>query len=60
MTDKQRFKEQFIVTFLATWCATNHADACMRDEHERLEHPPVEDAIELADTVWQRLVEVCE
>jgi len=49
MSFDKRFIEQFATTFLATWCANNYSDACARGEQQRLEHPPVEDAIFLAE-----------
>lgn len=52
MINEQEFKNHFIITFLAAWCAENYADACAFRQHERLSHPPVEDAISLADSAW--------
>lgn len=52
---EQAFKDQFKVTFLATWAATNYNDYCMNNMQEQLSHPPVEDAIFLADEAWQKL-----
>lgn len=53
--DEKNFKEQFKVTFLATWAATNYNDYCMNGIQEQLSNPPVEDAIFLADEAWQKL-----
>lgn len=47
------FKAQFIASFCASWCAVNYADACARGESDRLETPPMEDAIHLADCAWR-------
>jgi hypothetical protein len=52
MTEDQ-FKDQFIVTFLATWVANNYDDACSAGQHSRLNSPPVEDAIYLASHAWE-------
>ena len=46
------FKQQFISCFLASWCAVNYTDYCMRGMHEQLSNPPVEDAIHLANDAW--------
>lgn len=51
--DEKTFKTQFIATFLASWCAKHYEDACMRGEHDRLMHPPVNDAEHLADCAWE-------
>jgi len=55
---EKKFKEQFKVTFLATWAATNFNDYCMNGMQESLENPPVEDAIYLADKAWEKLNDV--
>lgn len=52
MSAEQRFKEQFVVTFLASWCAHHYDDYCQRELHDELEHPPIEDAVELANAAW--------
>jgi len=51
------FKEQFVTTFLATWVANNYAEACLRDKHETLYNPPVEDAEHLAGKAWEKVKE---
>ena len=53
-----RFKEIFIATFLANWCASNYEQYCMLDKQGELANPPVEDAKHLADQAWQRIKEV--
>ena len=50
------FKSNFISTFLATYCAVNYADFCARGLHKELEHPPVEDAVFLANTAWEEMI----
>lgn len=52
MIKEDKFKENFISTFLATWTANNYNDYCIQGKQEDLEHPPVEDAIYLADKAW--------
>lgn len=51
---KQHFIDAFAVTFLATWVANEYNDACARDQHSRLENPPVEDAKLLAESAWEK------
>ncbi len=55
---RQEFIDQFSTTFLATWCANEYADACMRGEQRRLEEPPVEDAHYLAGKAWDHQKEI--
>lgn len=52
--DEQQFKRQFVATFLATWVANNYTEACMMGQHEKLRHPPVEDADDLAHDAWRQ------
>lgn len=47
------FKQQFVASFLAAWCANHYDDYCMRNLHKELESPPVEDADFLAGTAWE-------
>jgi len=56
--DEDKFKEMFAATFLATWCATQYDHACAMGQAAKLEEPPVEDAIYLADTAWAELQKV--
>ncbi len=49
---EQEFKTQFIIKFLASWCANNYQTACSSGNHEWLEKPPVEDADFLAKKAW--------
>lgn len=51
--NESQFKDNYIATFLATWTATNYEEFCMQGWHERLEKPPVEDAMYLADKAWE-------
>jgi hypothetical protein len=57
--NEEQFKQQFIVTFLATWAATNYDFCVSHGQHERLGNPPVEDAEFLADRAWATLQELC-
>jgi len=52
------FKQIFIATFLASWCASNYEQYCMLGKQGELSKPPVEDAKHLADEAWQRIQEV--
>ena len=56
--NEKEFKRHFTATFLATWVANNYDDACMRGQHSRLEHPPVDDALFLADAAWEEYVKI--
>jgi len=49
---EKEFKEQFVTVFLATYAANNYAECCMLGDHTRIEHPPVEDAMHLANCAW--------
>ena len=49
------FSKMFVVNFISTWAANEYADACARAEHERLENPPIEDAVDLAQSAWRKL-----
>lgn len=50
---KPEFIDQYVVTFFATWAANRYDHACSCGQHETLEKPPVEDAIYLAEAVWE-------
>jgi len=54
MDEKKKFIRDFVVQFCATWCANNYDRCCDRDQHEALENPPVEDAEELAEKLWEK------
>ena len=51
--DWREFQRQFVVQFLASWCAANFADFCSRGYHDALSKPPVEDAELLAQDAWK-------
>lgn len=53
--DEKAFKTHFIATFLAAWVASNYEESCIRGQHERLNHPPAEDAEFLANKAWEEL-----
>lgn len=52
MTEKE-FKDAYIVTFLASWTAAHYTDYCLLGWQDRLNRPPVEDAIDLANSAWE-------
>jgi hypothetical protein len=58
MIKEDKFKENFISTFLATWTANNYDNYCIQGKQEDLEHPPVEDAIFLAESAWKKYKEI--
>lgn len=51
--DKRDFKRQFVVQFLACYCASNFRDMCSSGRQSTLEKPPVEDAEFLAEAAWR-------
>lgn len=51
--NRDEFIRQFVTSFLATWCANNYTDYCMRSMQEELANPPIEDAIHLAEEAWE-------
>lgn len=55
--DKERFIENFITTFCATYMAQHYDEFCTRGWTDRNRKPPVEDAESLAKDAWQELVE---
>lgn len=57
--NEKAFKDHFAATFLASWAAVNYDDACIRDQHERLNHPPADDAKFLADKAWEEWQKQC-
>ncbi len=58
MDIEKSFKEQFVTTFLATWVAKNYDDYVQFEMHDRLADPPVEDAEHLANTAWEKVVDL--
>lgn len=52
--NRQQFIDQFVTQFLASWCAKNHGDYCARNLHESLYNPPIEDAQDIAEEIWER------
>lgn len=56
--DEHTFKSQYIASFVATWAANNYEDSCMRGEQERLNRPPLEDAMFLANAAWAHYLEI--
>lgn len=54
---KRDFVEQFVIHWLATWSANNYEDCCLKDNHDKLESPPLEDAIYLAEKTWEEILE---
>ena len=55
--EKKQFVNNFISTFCAAWCANNWEECCMEDNHDKLLHPPVEEAVYLAAQAWEEYVE---
>jgi len=57
--NEETFKSNFITVFLATWVANNYQEAINNGEHEKLNHPPVEDAEMLANEAWREILSNC-
>lgn len=53
--DRDTFINTFVINFLSSWCATHFEDYCSRGLQGRLEDPPVDDAMYLAERAWERL-----
>jgi len=50
------FKEQFVLVFLATHCANEYVDACLRGNYLVLKNNlPVKEAFDLAESAWQKV-----
>lgn len=56
--DEKTFKSQYVANFVATWTANNYDDACMMGQHERLNRPPIEDALFLANAAWAHYMDI--
>jgi hypothetical protein len=54
---EDRFKEQFIASFLGSWTAKHYEECCALGQHERLNRPPVEDAVYLSCAAWECLIQ---
>jgi len=50
---EQEFKDRFVCNFLSGWVVQNYEFCCTHGKHAQLDHPPVEDAIYLADAAWK-------
>ena len=51
--DKEQFRDQYIVSFMATYTANKYDDYCAKGWQWRLSNQPIEDAIDLADKAWK-------
>lgn len=54
---KADFIQNFSVSFLAAWTAKHYDECCFDDTHAKLESPPVEDAILLAENAFKLISE---
>lgn len=54
---KEQFIENFTTQFVATWTAQNYNNFCSIGKQERLEYPPVVDAVFLAKKIWPNIKE---
>jgi len=46
-----QFINTFVTTFIATWCANHYDEACAKEKHQTLYHPPIEDAKDIAISI---------
>ena len=51
---KNEFVYEFVRNFIATWCANNYERCCANNSHSMLYNPPIEDAIYIAEQVWEK------
>ena len=58
--EEKVFKDQFVVTFLATYAATIYDESCTTGQHGRLRELPVEDAEGLAEDAWNHRNKILE
>jgi hypothetical protein len=50
--NEEQFKQNFISTFLASWCADHYDEFNKYGRYCDLKRPPVDDAIDLAKHAW--------
>ena len=55
---EKQFKIQFIASYCAVWIGRHEDEACFRGDHEKLHHPPIEDAVFLAEKSWEEFLEL--
>lgn len=55
--DRDRFIEQFIAVFCATYMAQRYQEFCFTGWTDEKCKPPVEDAKHLAECAWEEMVE---
>jgi len=56
--EKDWFINSFMMVFMATWCANNYTDYCMRGQQALLSEPPVEDAQHLAEEAYEHMCNI--
>jgi hypothetical protein len=54
---REQFISQYVTNFVATWTAQNYDQCCAMGRHDVLRNPPVEDAIDLATQLWEKMKE---
>ena len=54
--EKRLFIDRFVACFLANWCVQQYEECCNGGDHDRIEHPPVEDAVHIAECAWDSYV----
>lgn len=53
--NKQDFVEAYVLNFCVAWQVKNYDEFCQRDMHDRLDNPPIEDAIYMGENLWNKL-----
>lgn len=53
--DKDTFIAAYVAAFLGSHTAFIYDDCCMRGNHDRFNHQPVEDAKYIAEKAWNQL-----
>lgn len=53
---KEEFVDYFVINFVSTWCASNYDKYCLYNAQEKLHSPPIEDAYDIAEAVWQKMI----
>lgn len=52
---KKDFIHRFMMTFLATYAATNYDSCCANDDFERIDGRLLVDALDIAESNWAKI-----
>lgn len=56
--NKKQYIETFCANFLAAWTAQHYNDCCSSENYDKLQSPPIKNALYLAETTWYQLQEL--